>query len=83
MISFLTLCYQFCAKFRVNSTRVVPVNEFLAKNIGIRRAKGTFVVPMAMDTILSDAFWKFFSAGGENDDVARFCFCHRVGTPLN
>jgi hypothetical protein len=33
--------------------------EFVAKNVGIRRANGDWILPMAMDTILSFEFWQF------------------------
>ncbi len=54
----------FCAKHQVSEASVVPVLEFVAKNIGIRRARGKFVLPMAMDTILSSDWWKFVANDG-------------------
>ena len=39
----------------------VPFHEFIAKNIGIRRARGRYVMGHAMDTILSDGFWKMMA----------------------
>jgi hypothetical protein len=35
-----------CAHFGVEVDKVVPVLEFVAKNIGIRRSRGRFVLPM-------------------------------------
>jgi hypothetical protein len=39
----------------------VPFHEFIAKNIGIRRARGRYVMGHAMDTILADGFWKMMA----------------------
>ena len=38
--------------------------EFVAKNVGIRRAQGRWILPQAMDTILSGHFWDFVYSGG-------------------
>ncbi len=55
---------RFCRSKNDYWRRIVPVVEFVAKNIGIRRARGRYILPMAMDTILSASFWKFLSEGG-------------------
>lgn len=55
---------QVCSRFQVECNRVVPILEFVAKNIGIRRARGRFVLPMAMDTILSKEWWALVGSGG-------------------
>jgi hypothetical protein len=51
---------QVCRQFWFSHYYVVPVMEFVAKNIGIRRANGEFILPMAMDTILVRFFIIFF-----------------------
>jgi hypothetical protein len=51
---------QVCRQFWFSHYYVVPVMEFVAKNIGIRRANGEFILPMAMDTILVRFFFFFF-----------------------
>ena len=40
-----------------------PLLEFIAKNIGIRRARGTYIMGHALDTILCDNFWRDLAAG--------------------
>lgn len=40
-----------------NDVKNVPVLEYPAKNAGIRRAKGTFILSMNPDIILDDAFF--------------------------
>jgi hypothetical protein len=35
-----------------------PMMEHLAKNIGIRRANGQFIMGHALDTIICEAWWE-------------------------
>ena len=53
-----------CEQFGYDVDKVVPVMEFVAKNIGIRRARGRWILPQAMDTVLSETFWEFLASGG-------------------
>lgn len=46
-----------------SKTKMPPVAEFLSKNIGIRRARGKYILPKAMDTIYSQSFWDFIARG--------------------
>eukprot|EP00276_Gloeochaete_wittrockiana_P009494 CAMPEP_0184663536 /NCGR_PEP_ID=MMETSP0308-20130426/48505_1 /TAXON_ID=38269 /ORGANISM="Gloeochaete witrockiana, Strain SAG 46.84" /LENGTH=1061 /DNA_ID=CAMNT_0027106325 /DNA_START=470 /DNA_END=3655 /DNA_ORIENTATION=- len=44
-----------------NSSDRIPLYEYIAKNVGIRRARGHFIVATNQDVILSDALGKYLS----------------------
>lgn len=43
-----------------NKVKDVPVNEYLGKNVGIRRAKGEYILAMNPDILFPDALWDEF-----------------------
>ena len=42
-----------------------PVLEFIAKNIGICRARNKWIMGHAIDTMMTEPFWKWLSRGGQ------------------
>lgn len=44
-----------------NKVRDVPVNEYLGKNVGIRRAKGEYILAMNPDILFPDKLIKYFA----------------------
>src|SRR5262249_46665339 len=48
---------------RVKNSERIPFFQMIAKNVGIRRARGPFVVPTTTDLLLSDALVEFLSRG--------------------
>lgn len=51
------------ARHRREGKQYPPVHEFLAKNIGIRRARGKWLMPQALDTLMSEMWWKDVADG--------------------
>ena len=51
-------------RFRYSSK--LPLYQMIAKNVGIRRARGRFVVATNIDLLFSDALIKFFASGKLN-----------------
>lgn len=64
---------------KINEVKNVPVLEYPAKNAGIRRAKGTFILSMNPDIILDDAFFL------DIPNLKKECYyrCNRFDFELN
>lgn len=50
------------------------VLEFSAKNVGIRRARSLWILPMAMDTFITTSWWKHIAQEGFGDPDDKVVF---------
>jgi hypothetical protein len=48
-----------------------PLYEFLAKNVGIRRASGRYIMGHALDTVITEKWWEDVALNGLLDRVER------------
>jgi hypothetical protein len=53
----------------IRNSDVIPLFQMIAKNVGIRRARGDFVVATNPDLLFSDALVSFFASGRLRHDV--------------
>jgi hypothetical protein len=49
---------------RFDNADALPLHQMIAKNVGIRRARGTFVVATNVDVVFSDDLMAFMAGGG-------------------
>ncbi len=59
--------------------REIPLYQMIAKNVGIRRAKGEFILCTNIDLLFSDELFAFLAKGELDADV--FYRCNRVDVP--
>lgn len=59
-IRIVQVSHEIHAQFQHSST--IPLFQMLGKNVGIRRAKGEFVLATNIDVLFSDEIFKFFKA---------------------
>ena len=59
---FFVISLQFGQHLGPNVT-LPPVLEFIAKNVAARRSHGEFLLPKAIDTVLTSNWWTYFDSG--------------------
>lgn len=59
----------------------IPLYQMIAKNVGIRRARGKFICCTNIDLLFSDSLFEFMSRKDLRDDT--FYRCNRVDVPAD